>query len=113
MKYTIIITKSATADMDKTFQYISEKLKNSIAAARLITESKKAINSLSDMPYRIPLVRDDYLAEYGIRMIQIKKHLAFFVIAEDTKTIYILRFLYSRRDWHNILKTDIKEGNFS
>ena len=30
----------------------------------------------------------------------------FFIIDEDKKTVNVIRFLYGRRDWKNILKNE-------
>ena len=52
----------------------------------------------------IDLVNDEYLANLGYRLKKVKNYLIFYIIGEDNKYIKIVRFLYGRRDWMNILK---------
>ena len=59
------------------------------------------------MPERYAVVDDEILSREGFRFIQIKNYLLFYVVRKETKTVVIQRFLYSRRDWMNILKLDI------
>jgi plasmid stabilization system protein ParE len=49
-------------------------------------------------------VPDEYLAEKGIKFVMIKNYMMFYTINEDEKTVIVIRFLYGRRDWKNILK---------
>ena len=101
--YRIIVTGPAANDLNKAVLYIANELNNKDAALNLIEETEKTVHSLSEMPGRYPLVQDTTLAELGIRMVPIKNYLVFYVIREETKSITILRFLYARRNWKNIL----------
>lgn len=113
MTYKIEYSIPSKEDIKQSVAYISYQLKNKIAARSLANEVNKLLDILSETPRRSPIVRDSFLAMYGIRLARVKNYFLFYIVDEDTKTIYILRFLYSRRDWIKILKTDIKEGNFS
>lgn len=104
MMYKIIITVPAANDLNEAVLYIANELNNKEAALHLLDETQKTVRSLSEMPSRYGLVYDTTLAELGIRMVQIKKYLVFYVVREETKSITVLRFLYARRDWKNILK---------
>ena len=102
--YKIIITDPAANDMTEAVSYISNELGNNFAALSLIEETQRIIGSLASMPARHPVVEDSVLASQGIRIVRIKNYLAFYVIREGTKSVTVLRFLYARRDWKNILK---------
>lgn len=102
--YKVVVTKPAEEDLRKAVSYIANDLKNIIAAKNLLNEVETAIKSLSEMPKRYHIVDDELLAIQGIRMVQIKNYLAFYVVREETKSVTVLRFLYARRDWLNILK---------
>jgi toxin ParE1/3/4 len=109
MKYHVRIVKPAQTDMRETYRYISEKLCNHAAAERLLTQIDKGIQSLKTNPERFPLVRDAYLASKGYRHIVVKNHLVFFIIREEERAVSVMRVLYGRRDWVNMLKNDICE----
>jgi plasmid stabilization system protein ParE len=104
--YKIRILKPAQLEIRETYRYIEEELNNPIAASRRVALIDKAIVSLQENPTRFPLVRDDYLASKGYRMIVVKNHLIFFIIREEEIAVSVMRVLYGRRDWLHLLKTD-------
>ena len=103
--YKVIVSVPAENDLRNAVSYISDTLKNETAADALVEEAGKILDSLAEMPQRYAVVKDGYLAGQGIRMVQIKNYLAFYVVRDDSGTVTVLRFLYARRDWMNILKT--------
>jgi len=102
--YQIKITEPAENDIQSAVNYIITELKNPEAGLRLFDDAYKAITSLEEMPYRHPLVKDEILASYGFRFIPVDNYIVFYVVREETETVVIERFLYSRRDWVSILK---------
>lgn len=106
MIYKIRIMKPAQTDMREIYKYIAEELKNPIAAVNRISLINESIQSLKENPARISLVRDEYLASKGYRMILVKNHLVFFIIREEEHTVSVMRVLYGRRDWSRLLKVD-------
>ncbi|MDR2589995.1 MAG: type II toxin-antitoxin system RelE/ParE family toxin [Oscillospiraceae bacterium] len=102
--YKVEITKPAEKDILEAAKYISEQLLNPVAANRLLDEAEKALLSLDNMPYRHALVNDEVLARLGIRFMPVLNHTAFYTVREDSKTVVVQRFLYSRRNWAIILK---------
>ncbi len=102
--YTIKITRIAEEDLLEIIQYISEKLKSPIAASVLLDliEQKKII--LEASPYSCKMIDDEYFQRQAIRFLQVKNYMIFFRINNDMKEISIIRILYARRDWINILK---------
>ena len=105
--YHIDITEPAENDIQDAVKYITEHLLNPSAAERLIDDTENAVNSLSNMPDRHALVKDEVLARLGFRFIPVKNYLVFYIIREEIKTVVIQRFLYGRRDWVNLLKDDV------
>ena len=105
--YHIDISEPAEQDIRKAIEYIDSELKNRTAAENLLNDVEEAIFSLTDMPMRYPLVADDVLADWGIRIFPVHNYLVFYVVRENTKTVVIQRFLYKRRDWESILKDNI------
>lgn len=103
MKYKIDVTEPAIEDLNSIVSYIANDLKNSAAAKSFVDEADRIIRSLSEMPKRYPIVKDNMLAAQEIRFAQINNYLAFYVVRESTKTVTVLRVLHSRRDWMNIL----------
>jgi plasmid stabilization system protein ParE len=104
MKYSLNITDIAEEDILATVRYIIDVLKNSIAANNLLDEIERHEKILEDTPGIYPFVRDEYLAGKGLKYVIIKNFLLFYTVDKKNKIVNIIRFLYGRRDWKNILK---------
>jgi toxin ParE1/3/4 len=75
-----------------------------MAADRLIIEVKKKLIEVRNNPTHRPLVNDVYLANLGYRLKTVKNFILFYIIDNDNERIKIVRFVYGKRDWINILK---------
>lgn len=112
MTYTIHYSESANRDIDKAIDYILVNLKNPLAALRLQQSEQSLVENLINFPYKHPIIDDLLLAPYEIRFVPIKNYLLFYIVKEETKTIYIIRFLYSRSDWQRILKLYVQYDKY-
>jgi len=97
--YLLNVTDIAEEDILNTVKYTADVLKASTAANNLLDEIEKT-------PNIYPLVPDEYLAQKGLRFTMIKNYIMFYTIDEDEKIVTVIRFLYGRRDWKNILKAN-------
>jgi len=102
MNYELHITRTAERDLNNAADYIEFTLKNPLAADNLLDTAEEKINQLSYFPQHHPVVDDAILSSWGIRFTAIKNYLAFYIIKENT--VYVIRFLYGKRDWISILK---------
>jgi toxin ParE1/3/4 len=101
--YDIQITEPAEKDLYEIGVYISKELLDPGTAKKVISRIAKVINSLEDMPLRNALVEDERLAYKGIRKIMVDNYIIFYIVTEESKTVTIIRILYGRRDWMNLL----------
>jgi plasmid stabilization system protein ParE len=104
MSYGIHITRAAERDLSSAADYIEFVLLNPQAADDLLDEAEKKIGGLSTFQEMFALVDDPVLKAWGIRLTLVRDYIAFYVISEENHTIYIVRFLYGKRDWITILK---------
>ena len=104
MNYDIRITRAAEKDLNSAADYIEFVLFNPQAADDLLNEAESRIGELSSFPEKFALADDPLLKSWGIRFMLVKNYIAFYVISEENHTIYILRFLYQKRNWITILK---------
>jgi plasmid stabilization system protein ParE len=102
--YRLKISKLYKEDTSSSYNYIKYKLEAPMAANNLKKEMKEQINKIKVNPRIRPLVKDEYLANLGYRLINVKNFMIFYIIDDDNKRIKIIRFLYGKRDWINILK---------
>ena len=107
MSYEVFSTRAADRDILKAADYIEFVLHNPQAADALLDEIEMKINSLSENPERYAVVSDPVLKSWQIRFIQVKNYLAFYVISESERRVYVVRFLYERRDWVGILRSTL------
>lgn len=105
MSYNLHITSVAQRDISQAADYIEFVLKNPKAADDLLEETDQKINALLPFPAEHPVVEDRLLSSWGIRFIQIKNYLAFYVVEKNQVTI--IRFLYAKSNWISILKSGI------
>ena len=101
--YYVNITDIAEEDIRATVNYISRELKAPVAANRLLDEIEKHEENLSISPNMYPNVPDEYLVSLGLKFAIIKNYLMFYLIDEKNNVVNVIRFLYNRRDWKNIL----------
>jgi toxin ParE1/3/4 len=101
--YNIQITEPAEEDLYEIGAYISKELLEPEIAKKVISQIAKRINSLEDMPLRNALVADERLAYKGIRKIMVDNYIIFYIANDGSKIVTIIRILYSRRDWVNLL----------
>ena len=90
-------------DLYEIGAYISKELLEPETAKRVVSKIAKGINSLKDMPFRNTLVADDRLAYKAIRKVVIDNFIVFYIVTEEKKTVTIIRILYSKRAWINLL----------
>ena len=109
MIYSIRFTEPAEQDLFDSLHYISDVLKAPNAAKNLLSDTEQQLKVLETLPFSCPLVHDEYLASQGIRLLMVNNYLVFYIFKESEGIVSIIRFLYARRDWVNILKGNLKE----
>lgn len=102
-KYVIEITKPAENDLLGIGRYIAEELLEPVIAKNTIGKIADVIFTLETLPQRNNLVSDERLALLGIRRILVENFIVFYTINEKEKVVTIVRVLYSKRDWLNLL----------
>ena len=105
--YFVNITNIAEEDIISAIEYITNILGAPIAADNLLNEIEEKEKILEKTPDIYPFVSDEYLARKGVKFAKVKNYLLFYIINEDKKITTVIRFLYGRRDWQNILKDTV------
>ena len=101
--FDVIIETTASLDLYGILDYITEVLKVPESAERIYRSIKDQVLSLDEMPYRFPLVREEPFASMGVHLMPLENYNAFYIIDEQKNEVHILRILYNRREWQNIL----------
>jgi plasmid stabilization system protein ParE len=103
MKYEVQISDKAEDDLDSIIDYMISKLKAPRAADNFIRLLEEKIESIEVSPKAYKIIDDEKLSVDEIRVVQVNNYLVFFMIDDKKKVVSIIRVLYGRRDWLNIL----------
>jgi addiction module RelE/StbE family toxin len=104
--YTLRFSKLYDSDIDESYNYIKDTLEAPMAAKNLIKEILEKLQKIKENPHRRPLVQDSYLASLGYRIIHVKNYMIFYIVDDDKKQIKVVRFLYNKRNWIDLLKEE-------
>lgn len=110
--YDVEVTQIAEQDYNRAEDYIKNELYNQKAAAGLAKKLHEAIKDLLFFPKKYPVCNDDYLRLWEIRFVPVNNYLLFYIVREDARTVYVLRFLYGRRNWQKILRKQLEDELF-
>jgi len=102
-EYRIEITTRAKRDIKEIHTYITENLKEPNAADILLDRIETEILTLKHMPLRHSIERDEKLKLRNLRKLIVDNYLVFYTVNNRTKTVFIVRVLYARRDWMRLL----------
>lgn len=101
--YKVIIAANAERDLSDILSYISDTLFEPSSAKRICQTIKAQILSLSEMPQRFGLVAEEPYESMGVRKVSVENYIIFYLVNEKKKEVLVLRVLYNRREWHNLI----------
>lgn len=98
MKYEVVTTAQAVADLRAIFEYIAYELLAGENAIKQLDRLEEAILSLDEMPERYHLYDKEPWRERNLRIMPVDNYLVFYIPQDDDKTVTIIRVMYGRRD---------------
>lgn len=101
---SVVFTEPAEYDLLDIEYYIFVDLCNNQAAERITEGILDAAEKLEEYPTGHPLVDDELLRSVGLRMTRFDNYNIFYHYGEEEDVVYIIRVLYNKADWQNILK---------
>ena len=104
--YSLVPSQLFDNDIDSVYHYIKENLEAPKVAENLMKELKEKLNYIKENPFTRSYVQDKFLASIGFRPLEVKNFTVFYIIDQKRKKINLIRFLYNKRDWKNILRED-------
>lgn len=97
-KYQVNITKQAQSQIQEIVNYIAKRLKAPDAARNLLDALEKAILSLSELPYRIPITDDKHWRNKDVHKMIVKNFLIYFWIDENKSKVHVIAVVFSKRN---------------
>ena len=104
MSYKLEYLPVAQRDMIEIVRYISEELKNPIAADRLEVELVGAAESVLTFPYALPVYQPIRSLKHEYRKILVRNFLIFYWVDEEKKLVTVARVVYAKRDIGRLLE---------
>lgn len=98
MSYTVKYSQQAREDIQAIYEYIAFNLLSPDTAAEQVKRIYKIVRSLDEMPMRFRPYEDEPWCSKGLRVAPIDNYLILYIPKEETKTVYIVRIIYGRRD---------------
>jgi plasmid stabilization system protein ParE len=103
--YSFKFTEKAEEDLDCILQYISDDLSNPSAANTLAQKIFNSIDNVRAFPGSGLPVENKFLADKNIRKVLVENYSIYYKADDTYKIIYIIRLVYSKRDFNEIAKT--------
>ncbi len=101
--YELKITTKASEDLDEIYAYIASEINNETAALNLLDDIEKSILGLKKFPFSCSYVEDINLKRKGYRKLIVKNYIAFYIVKEKDKKVIIMRVLYGRQNYQDIV----------
>ncbi len=100
-QYNIEYSKEARQDLIDIKRYIKYNLQEPTISQRLISKIKTEIDKLKNDPEIFSIIDDDFIKKLEIRKLIVDNYIVFYRI--KTNNIQIVRVMYGRRNWINLL----------
>lgn len=101
--YNVVITKPAQRDLLDIFDYIAFELREPESASLLLSKIRSKVNSLDEFPERNNIISEPKYELQKIRWCPVENYIAFYQVSEIQNQVYILRVLYKKRNWEQLL----------
>lgn len=101
--YSLEFLSVAKNDMLEIVKYISNELKNPVAAQNLADDFISAAERLCEFPYANNVYTPLKPLELEYRRIIVNNYLMFYTVSEETKTVTIMRIIYAKRDINSVI----------
>lgn len=103
MKYKVIRTETADAQIRKSILYVAENFGTDVALEKL-DELEQNILDLGNFPLKGVAPRYLVLKRQGYKVLILEKNLVFYKIDEEKKEVIIYAVVDQRQDYLNIIR---------
>lgn len=103
MKCRILKTDKAEEQLRSIIFYIAEDSGSVDLAIDYLDKLEKSIMKLADFPYMGVKPRYSILRKQGYLVLIVEKHLIFYKVDDENKTVIIYSIIDSRREYENLI----------
>ena len=101
--YKILRTDKTEDQLRDIIFYIADDAGNIDIALRYLEKIETAINRLQEFPNSGSIPRYSILKKQGYRVVIVEKHLVFYKVNEEDKTVIIYAIVDGRREYKNLI----------
>ena len=103
MSYKIVIQEAARLDILSIIDYIAVDFQEPDVAEKMFALIIRSIYNLSDFPKRNRVLTEEPYYSKGYRVTYVKNYAVFYKVDDTNRIVDIMRVLYNRREWQDIL----------
>ena len=104
MRYSVMLTPHATAQIGEAVSYISKVLLVPETAKAWADYLEKEIKSLDTLPERYRRIEEEPWRSLGFRVMVVKNFNVYYFVDDEKKTVWVTAVIYGKRDQLNALK---------
>lgn len=101
--YKIVRTEKAENQLRDIIYYIADDSDNIDIALTYLEKIEQSINRLKEIPNSGTIPRYSVLKKQGYRVLIVEKHLVFYKVNEENKTVIIYAIVDGRREYKNLI----------
>ena len=103
MSYKVLRTDKADEQLHDIIFFIAEDSGSVDIALNYLEKIENSINNLENFPYMGAKPRYATLRRQGYRVLVVERHLAFYKIDEEAKTVIIYAVMDGRREYKDLI----------
>jgi len=101
--YKIVRTDKAEDQLRDIIFYIADDSGSIDTALKYLDKIEEAINRLKKFPNSGSIPRYSILRKQGYRVVIVEKHLIFYKVSEENKTVIVYAIVDGRREYKNLI----------
>ena len=104
MQYKIVITPTASKQLENYFMYTADVLKNPVAAKAIISDARNTKNELTNLAGSLPYCDNPKLKSQGYKKIEFLKHDFYMVFRVVEDKAVVEGMFHALQDYENALR---------
>ena len=101
--YKIMRTDKAEDQLRDIIYYIADDSGSIDTTLKYLDKIEEAINRLKEFPNSGSIPRYSILKKQGYKVVIVEKHLIFYKVSEENKTVIVYAIVDGRREYQNLI----------
>lgn len=101
--YKVMRTDKAEDQLRDIIYYIADDSGSIDTALKYLDKIEESINCLKELPNSGSIPRYSILKKQGYRVVIVERHLIFYKVSEENKTVIVYAIVDGRREYQNLI----------